>query len=114
MHGVIGGIPYVVRAFMNNYLATEHVQSTLKHSTATANACAVEAAKAVNALLGLSSNDQGALLEVLEDYFTSPSSDCEVEELDDDSGSDTEDGDDTIHIKLLLLRNIIHNNARKS
>ena len=39
---------------------------------ATVNASAVEAAKAVNALLGLSSNDQGALLEVLEDYFSSP------------------------------------------
>ena len=45
---------------------------------ATANASTVEAARAVNALLGLSSNDQGALLEVLEDYFTSPDSDCEV------------------------------------
>ena len=79
MHGVIGGTPYVARAFMNNYLATEHLQSTLKHSMATANASTVEAAKAVNALLGLSSNDQGALLEVLEDCFTSPDSDCEVE-----------------------------------
>ena len=58
---------------------------------ATTNAFAVEAARAVNALLGLSSNDQGALLEVLEDYFTSPDSDCEVEELDGDSSSDTED-----------------------
>ena len=60
---------------------------------ATANASTVEAARAVNALLGLSSNDQGALLEVLEDYFTSPDSDCEVEELDDDRSSDTEDED---------------------
>ena len=60
---------------------------------ATANASAVEAARAVNALLGLSSNDQGALLEVLEDYFTSPDSDCEVEELDDDRSSDTEHDD---------------------
>ena len=60
---------------------------------ATTNASAVEAARAVNALLGLSSNDQGALLEVLEDYFTSPDSDCEVEELDDDRSSDTEDDD---------------------
>ena len=51
---------------------------------ATANASAVEAA-----LLGLSSNDQGALLEV-HVYFTN--SDCEVEELDD-SSSDTEDDD---------------------
>ena len=92
---------------MNNYLATEHLQSTLKHSMATANASAVEAATAVNALLGLSSNDQGAPLEVLEDYFTSPDSDCEVEELDDDNGSDTEDVDDSFDALLegTLLNN---------
>ena len=45
MHGVIGRTPCVARAFMNNYLATEHLQSTLKHSMATTNASAVEAAK---------------------------------------------------------------------
>ena len=60
---------------------------------ATVNASAVEAAKAVNALLGLSSNDQGALLEVLEDYFTSPDSDTQVDELDDGSASDGDDID---------------------
>ena len=46
---------------MNNYYSKQAASSM-----ATANASAVEAAKAVNALLGLSRNDQGALLE---DYF---------------------------------------------
>ena len=41
---------------------------------------ASEVAKAVNAFLGFSSGDQQALLEVIEDYFTSPA-DAE----DDDS-----------------------------
>ena len=42
------------------------------------------AAQAAQAVLGLSSNDQGALLEVLEDYFTSPNRYPDnVEELDD-------------------------------
>ena len=43
------------------------------------------AAQAVNAVLGLCSNDQEALLEVLEDHFTSPNPDSaeEPEELDD-------------------------------
>ena len=74
---------------------------------ATANASAVEAARAVNALLGLSSNDQGALLEVLEDYFTSPDSDCEVEELDDDRSSDTEDDDSLLEGTLLSNTSIL-------
>ena len=60
---------YIACVFLNNYLATEYLQSTLKHSVATANASTVEAAKAVNALLCLSSNDQGAVLEVLEDFY---------------------------------------------
>ena len=71
---------------------------------ATANASAVEAARAVNALLGLSSNDQGALLEVLEDYFTSLDSDCEVEELDDRS-SDTDDDSFDALLEGTLLSN---------
>ena len=33
---------------------------------------ASEAVKAVNALMSFSSGDQDALLEVLQDYFTSP------------------------------------------
>ena len=66
---------------------------------ATANASAVEAARAVNTLQGLSSNDQGALLEVIEDYFASPDSDCEVEELND--SSDTED-DDTVDLEIFV------------
>ena len=92
----------------------------------TANASAVEAARAVNALLGLSSNDQGALLEVLEDYFASPDFDCEVEELND--SSDTEDDDSfdallegtlpsntsTIIKNLTSLLKIIHNTANKT
>ena len=35
------------------------------------NSKALEASKAVNALLGLGSEDQEALIEVLENYFTS-------------------------------------------
>ena len=80
---------------------------------ATANASAVEAAKAVNALLGLSSNDQGALLEVLEDYFSSPDPEKrEDDELDEDSDEDDEvddgleallEGTLTIALTLLLL-----------
>ena len=58
---------------------------------ATGDASAVEAAKAVNALLGLSSSDQAALLEVLEDYFTSPDPDTEQDELEDDT-EDEEEG----------------------
>ena len=48
-----------------------------------------KASKAVNAILGFSSDDQEALLEVLEDYFTS-STGPEREEIDD---SDDDDGD---------------------
>ena len=84
---------------------------------ATANATAVEAARAVYALLGMSSNDQGALLEVLEDYFNS--SDPKADELDDDdTPSDDEDVDDsfkaqlegalTITITLFLLLSYIN------
>ena len=39
-----------------------------------ATAAASEAARAVNSLLRLSSNDQEALMDVLHDYFTSPAS----------------------------------------
>ena len=67
---------------------------------ATASASAVEAARAVNALLGLSSNDQGALLEVLEDYFTSPGSDSQGDDLDDDDASDDDDVGDSIEALL--------------
>ena len=45
---------------------------------------ASEVAKAVNAFLGFSSSDQQALLEVIEDYFTSPA-DAEDDDLEDDS-----------------------------
>ena len=53
---------------------------------ATAGTSATQAAQAVNAVLCLSSNDQGALLELLEDYFTSPdpaNAEEDREELDD-------------------------------
>ena len=48
-----------------------------------------EAAKAVNALMSFSSGDQDALLEVLQDYFTSPDgpeSDNSEDSGDDDDG----------------------------
>ena len=51
---------------------------------------ASEAAKAVNALMGFSSGDQDALLEVLLDYFSSP--DCpERDDWDDDDDTELED-----------------------
>ena len=45
---------------------------------------ASEVARAVNAFLGFSSGDQQALLEVIEDYFTSPDNADEEDDLDDD------------------------------
>ena len=51
------------------------------------NSKALEASKAVNALLGLGSEDQEALLEVLEDDFTSSTG----PESEDDSLFDEDD-----------------------
>ena len=55
---------------------------------------ASEAAKAVNSLLHLSSGDQDALLEVLDDYFMDPSRDSCLKDCDFDSDDDCilEDG----------------------
>ena len=53
-----------------------------------ATAAASEAARAVNSLLRLSSNDQDELLEVLEGYFTSPEDTQDQENLDDLEDSD--------------------------
>ena len=55
---------------------------------ATGNSLAAEAAKVVNALLAMGGNDQAALLEVVEDYFTLPDPDTEQDELLDDSEDD--------------------------
>ena len=52
---------------------------------------ALQAARAVNALLNFSSGDQEALLEVMEEYFTSPVG-PEVDEIDDGDDSDDADG----------------------
>ena len=46
---------------------------------------ASEVGRAVNAFLGFSSNDQQALIEVIEDYFTSPDNADEDGLEDDDS-----------------------------
>ena len=46
---------------------------------------ASEVAKAVNAFLGFSSGDQQALLEVIEDFFTSPADAEDDNDLKDDS-----------------------------
>ena len=46
---------------------------------------ASEVAKAVNAFLGFSSGDQQALLEVIEDYFTSSADAEDDDDLEDDS-----------------------------
>ena len=48
---------------------------------------ASEIARAVTAFLGFSTSDQEALLEVIEDYFTSP----DDAEDDDDEEDDSED-----------------------
>ena len=65
---------------------------------------AAQAAQAVNAVLGLSSNDQGTLLEVLEDYFTSPNPESveELEELDEVDKAGLE-GAFLIHIVYLCI-----------
>ena len=44
---------------------------------------AIEAAKAVNSLLHLSSGDQESLLAVVEDYFTTPDQQTDDSDLDD-------------------------------
>ena len=49
---------------------------------------ALEAAWSVNTLMSLSGGDQEALLEVLEDYFTSPGPERDDSEDDDDSDGD--------------------------
>ena len=53
-------------------------------TTSKSSAGASEAARAVNAFLGFSSNDQQALLEVIEDYFTSPDNEDDDDDLGDD------------------------------
>ena len=44
---------------------------------------AVEAARAVNSLLHLSSSDQESLLAVVEDYFTAPDQQTDDSDLDE-------------------------------
>ena len=44
---------------------------------------AIEAAKAVNSLLHLSSGDQESLLAVVEDYFTAPDQQTDDSDLND-------------------------------
>ena len=66
---------------------------------------AIDAAKAANTLLGFSTDDQQALLEVMTDYFTSPE---EGRESDSDEDSTTDDrqhnleGTAKINIKTLI------------
>ena len=45
---------------------------------------ASEVARAVNALLDFSSSDQQALLEVIEDYFTSPDDADREDDIEDE------------------------------
>ena len=52
---------------------------------------ASDAAKALNVLMGFSSGDQPALLEVLQDYFSSPDG-TEGDDWDDDDNTDDEVG----------------------
>ena len=48
-----------------------------------ASAKAIEAAKAVNSLLHLSSGDQESLLAVVEDYFTAPDQQIDDSDFDE-------------------------------
>ena len=66
-----------------------------------ASAKAGEAANAVNSLLHLSSGDQQALLDVLEDYFSTPSeTKADDSDLDDDSDMELEpeSGTSGVHV----------------
>ena len=56
---------------------------------------AIDAARAVNSLLHLSSSDQEALLGVVEDYFTSPDEEREDSDWDGSGDSETELGTGT-------------------
>ena len=77
---------------------------------------ASEAARAVNTLMRFSTGDQNALLEVLDDYFTSPDG-PERDEFDDDGGQEVLQG---IHNKNKLNNNkyiytwILHCNYYKT
>ena len=51
---------------------------------------AIEAARAVNSLLHLSSSDQEALQGVIEDYFTRPDEETQDSDWDVSDDSDTE------------------------
>ena len=53
---------------------------------------ASDTAKAVNLLIALSNNDQQALLDVIQDYFSSPG-DQEGDELDTEEGLEVTDVD---------------------
>ena len=55
-----------------------------------ASARAIEAARAANSLLILSSTDQKSLLCVVEDYFTSPDKQTEDSDLDGSNEYDAE------------------------
>ena len=75
---------------MNNYYDNckrKHLWliSTVKATTS------LNAAKAVNTLMGFSSGDQRALLEVLQDYFTAPDGPA-GDDWDDDDNTDDDTG----------------------
>ena len=61
-----------------------------------ATATATEAATAVNALLRFSSSDQEAMIEVLQEYFTSPDG-AEVDDSEDLDEMDEESVEGTEH-----------------
>lgn len=59
---------------------------------------AKQAADSINALITLSDSDQSSLLEVIEDYFTFPTSNTE-RDYDSDSSEDSDTCKSTLFLK---------------
>ena len=100
---------------INHYVAMNITMATLTLRAlalatliAMATAAATEAAKAVNSLLRFSSRDQEAMLEVLQEYFTSPDS---VEDEDSEELDDLDEGlthlEDSLTVTLEGIKSII-------
>ena len=75
---------------------------------------ALQAAKAVNSLIHLSSRDQDSLIAVIEDYFITPGYQTDDSDTDEDSDSDTQESDVEPGISITPTQNKIiasnHNN----
>ena len=68
-----------------------------------------EGCKAVNSLLHFSSGDQEALLEVMEEFFCTPSqTEANDSDLDDDSDNESVDPETGIHEFNVITTTITH------